>query len=56
MALRLGYCYYNVWKKCLNAFSDYTRPVSYFRSARVYLLFLFVGNIRGKGKTSLYCS
>jgi len=42
--------------KRLNAFSDYTRPVRYFRSVRVYLLLLFVGKIRGKGKTSLHCS
>jgi len=44
---------YNV-PGCLDAFSDYTRPVGYFRSARVYLLFM--GKIRSKGKTSLHCS
>jgi len=31
------------------------RPVvKYFRSARVYLLLLFMGKIRGKGTTSLH--
>jgi len=42
--------------KRLNALSDYTKTVRYFRSARVYLLLLFMGKIRGKGKTSLHCS
>ena len=42
--------------KRLNAFSDYTRPVRYFRSVRVYLLLLFMGKIRGKDKNSLHCS
>jgi len=46
---------YNVWNNRLNAFSDYTRPVRYFRSARVYLLLLFMGKIRDKGKISLHC-
>jgi len=31
--------------KRLNDFSDYTRSVRYFRSARVYLLLLFIGKI-----------
>ena len=35
--------------KRLNAYSDYTRPVRYFRSARVYLLLLDMGQIQGKG-------
>jgi len=38
----------------LNVFSDKTRPVRYFRSARVYLLVLFMGKIQGKGKISLH--
>ena len=42
--------------KRLNAYSDYTRPVRYFRSAWVYVLLLSVGKIRSKGKTSLRCS
>jgi len=42
--------------KRLNDLSDYTRPVRYFRLARVYLLLLFMGKIRVKGKTSLHCS
>jgi len=42
--------------KRLNAFSDYTRPVRYFRSVRVHLLLLFMDKIRGKDKTSLHCS
>jgi len=41
--------------KLLNAFSDYTRPVRYFCSTRVYFLLLFMGKIRGKDKTSLHC-
>jgi len=36
--------------KRLHAFLDYTRPVRYFHSARVYLLLLFMGKIRDKGK------
>ena len=35
--------------KFLNVCSDYTRPVRHFRSARVYLSLLFMGQIRGKG-------
>jgi len=35
--------------KRLYAFSDYTRLVRYFLSARGYLLLLFMGQIRGKG-------
>jgi len=42
--------------KRLNEFSDYTRPVRYFRSAQVYLLLLFMGKTRVKGKTILHCS
>jgi len=42
--------------KRLNAFSDYTRPVRYFFSARVYLLLVFMDKIAGKGKTSLHCN
>jgi len=42
--------------KRLNALSDYTRTLRYFRSGRVYLLLLFMGKIRGKGKTNLRCS
>jgi len=43
MALRLGYCYLkaNVWNKRLNA---------------IYLFLLFMGKIRGKGKSSLHYS
>jgi len=33
--------------KRLHAFSDYARPEWNFRSARVYLLLLFMGKIRG---------
>jgi len=32
--------------KRLDAFSDYTRPVTYFPSAWVYLLLLLMGKIR----------
>jgi len=42
--------------KRLIHFSDYTRAVKYFRSARVYLLLLFMRKIQGKGKTNLHCS
>ena len=35
--------------KRLNAYSDYARPVRHFRSARVYLSLLFMGQIRGNG-------
>ena len=35
--------------KRLNAYTDYMRPVRYLRSARVYLLLLFMGQIRDKG-------
>jgi len=57
MVLRIGYCYVQcVEQNAWIHFLDYTRPVRYFRSAWVYLLLLFVGKIRGQGKTSLHCS
>jgi len=46
---------YNVWNKTPECFSDYTGPVRYFRSARVYLLLLYMRKIQGKGKTCLHC-
>jgi len=42
--------------KHLNALSDYTKTVRYFRSAWVYLLLLFMGKIQAIDKTSLHCS
>jgi len=47
---------YNVWSKPLNVLPDYTGTVRYLGSAWIYLLFLFMDKIWGKGKISLYCS
>jgi len=36
-------------KRLTITYSDYTRPVRYFRSSWVYLLLLFIGQILDKG-------
>jgi len=50
MALDLVMVMCNAWNKTPESiFLDYTRPVRYFRSARVSLLLLIMSKIQGTG-------